>query len=116
MDKLEELRNRYLALFPVDGIDKSKLFSIEKILSVKLPSDFCEISQFYSGGMIGDVSMYSFNLDDVDNIVEKTILLRKSINLPNDFIVLSEPDESLIVMETSKKPSILWIDATDAKN
>ena len=112
---VNELKNRHLALYPLDGIDKNKLVAVENALSIKLPNDFCEIAQFYSGGMLGDVSIYSFNIEDVDNIVGKTEFLRKTINLPNDFILLSEPDESIIVMNV-KDSNIFWIDATDAEN
>lgn len=75
-----------------------------------------EFSQFYSGGQLGDVSLYSFNINEVDNILEKTFLLRKTNKLPNKFIVLAEPDESLIVMDMENKYRILWINSTDIDN
>lgn len=35
--------------------------------------------------------------------------------MPSRFIVLAEPPESLIVMDTENTPSIIWCDATDAE-
>ncbi len=114
---IEEIKNRYLALYPSDdGVDMQNMIELEQSLNMKFPKDFFEISQFYSGGQLGDVSLYSFNINEVDNILEKTFLLRKTNKLPNKFIVLAEPDESLIVMDMENKPRILWINSTDIDN
>ena len=38
---------------------------------------------------------------------------RGSINLPLRVVVLAEPAESLIVMDTQSTPSIIWLDAVE---
>lgn len=116
MNEFEILKNRLENLHPVDGITEQELLKIEETLEVKLPHDYCEIAKFYGGGQIGIVSMYSFKIEDNDNVVEKTQQLRTCVNLPYEFIALAEPDESIIVMNTKKEPRILWIDATDVEN
>lgn len=115
MENLERLKERYLKLYPSDGVDKEVLSKTENILKVSLPRDFCEIASFYSGGYLGGISNHSFSdADGSTNIIEETIRLRNTINLPLKFIVLAEPTESLIVMDTKDTPSIIWCDAVEA--
>lgn len=112
--ELKELKERYLNLQPSDGINKKVLSEIEKTLNVKLPEDFCEIASFYSGGYLGGISNYSFSSNDGEtNIINETIRLRNTVDLPLRYIVLSEPPESLIVMDTKNIPSIIWCDAVE---
>lgn len=114
MEVIKELEERYLNLQQSDGINNEALSEIEKVLKIKLPSDFCEISSFYSGGYLGGISNYSFsNNDGSANIIEETIRLRETINLPLRYIVLAEPPESIIVMDTENTPSIIWCDAVE---
>ncbi|WBW96119.1 SMI1/KNR4 family protein [Oceanirhabdus sp. W0125-5] len=115
MENIEGLKERYLNLYPSDGVDEDVLSRIENILKIRLPRDFCKIASFYSGGYLGGISNYSFSdTDGSTNIIEETIRLRKTINLPVRFIVLAEPAESLIVMDTEHTPSIIWCDAVEA--
>ena len=111
----ENLEKRYLNFYPSEGVDKKALEDINNILNVELPVDFCKIASFYSGGILGDISIYSFNRTDSPNIIDNTIILRETIELPDRFVVLAEPDESIIVMNTETKPQVLWIDAVEVK-
>ncbi|ENQ3104991.1 SMI1/KNR4 family protein [Bacillus cereus] len=87
------------------------LVKIEEKLNIKLPEDFCEIATFFSGGYLGGISNYSFsNVDNSLNIIDETIRLREVVHLPSRFIVLAEPPESLIVMDTLNNPAIIWFD------
>lgn len=114
MKEIKELKERYLNLQPSDGVNKEVLSEIEKTLNVKLPEDFCEIASFYSGGYLGGISNYSFSSNDGEtNIINETIRLRNTVDLPLRYIVLSEPAESLIVMDTKNIPSIIWCDAVE---
>jgi len=97
----------------MNGIDKETLNEIQTILNVRLPEDFCEITAFFGGGLLGGISNHSFSNLDSPNIIDETIRLRDCINLPLQFIVLAEPDESLIVMDTQSIPSIIWCDAAE---
>ena len=114
MNEIEELRERFLQLQESDGISELDLNKIEEKLEVKLPLDFRKISMFYSGGYLGGISNYSF-IDDGNNfnIVDETIRLRREIGLPKRFIVLAEPPESIIVMDTENVQSIIWCDSVE---
>lgn len=115
MEERKELKNRYLNLQPSDVVNNAVLSEIENTLNIKLPKDFCEIASFYSGGYLRGISHYSFsNNDGSTSIIEETIRLRTSIDLPHRYIVLAEPPESIIVMDTENTPSIIWCDAVEA--
>lgn len=114
MKEVNELKERFLQLQEQDGIDNLELDEIEKKLDVKLPEDFREIAMFYSGGYLGGISNYSFSdKDGSSNVIEETNRLRKNINLPLRFIVLAEPPESIIVMDTENTPAIIWCDSIE---
>jgi len=110
---MNELRAIYERLTHVNCIDKDTLNEIQTTLNVRLPEDFCEITAFFGGGLLGGISNHSFSNLDSPNIIDETIRLRDSINLPSQFIVLAESDESLIVMDTQSIPSIIWCDAVE---
>lgn len=114
MEMFEELKSRYLNYYPHDGVSEKDIKEIEAILGVKLPNDFSAIALFYSGGFIGGISVLSFSRrDSSQNIIDETIRLRDTIKLPERFIVLAEPPESLIVLDTENQPSIIWCDAVE---
>ncbi|MCB2362395.1 SMI1/KNR4 family protein [Clostridium estertheticum] len=114
MENIKELRKRYIKLYPDDGINKVDLDKIEVNLGVELPKDFCEIALFYGGELLSGIDTFSFSCDKTNtNIIAETIRIRSAIGLPSRFIVLGEPPESLIVMDTENTPSIIWCDAMD---
>ena len=113
-NRIMELERIYKTLYPHDGIDNKELLEIERKLTIKLPESFCEIATFFSGGLLGDISNYSFACENNSlNIIDETIRLRKAVNLPMRFIVLAEPPESLIVLDTKNIPAVIWFDAID---
>ncbi len=112
MTNINKLKERYIALYGNEGVSENTLIDIEKKLNVKLPQDFREISLFYSGGLLGDITLYSIDLTYNPNIVDETIRLRNDVNLINNFIVLAEPPESLIVLSLSDN-KVIWCDSVD---
>ena len=112
MKDMNELRNKYKALYDIDGVSKEDLDKIENELQIKLPSDFREISGFYSGGIVGGIDIHSFLFSE-PNFISETIRIREAVGLPNRFIVIAEEAESIIVMDTEKKPSIMWLDSVE---
>jgi hypothetical protein len=116
MTDIQELKKRYENLFPIEGVEDHILVKIEKMLNIELPDDFRKIASFYSGGLLGGISHFAIAFEGITpNIVEETARLRAAINLPSRFMVLAEPSESLIVMDTKakNKSSVIWCDATD---
>ena len=110
MKEINKLRNKYILLFgAIDGVSAGDLIRIEKELQISLPNDFKEIASFCDGR----IGLHSFLFDDPTNIIEETLRIRKAVGIPNRFIVLSEHDMSVFLMDTENKPSILWIDSIE---
>lgn len=108
------LKERYEKFYSDEGIDSEQLDKIKRLLNVYLPPNFTEIAMFFSGGYLGGISNFSFlDYDESTNIIHETLRLRDAIKLPERFIVLAEPPESLIVMDTVETPSIIWLDAVE---
>jgi hypothetical protein len=117
--KINELKQRYVELFSNEGVDTQTLVNIQKRLDVLFPIDFIEIAKFYSGGILGGISHFSIAMTGpADNIVNETIRLRSSTGLPSRYVVIAEPPESLIVLDTFANggPSVIWLDSTDIGN
>ncbi|MCQ2995601.1 SMI1/KNR4 family protein [Pseudomonas syringae] len=111
------MKERYLSLYKADTSSAEDMRGVENSLSVRLPEDFKEIATFYTGGFLGGISHNAmFSATNPLNIVSETLRLRKSINLSMEYIVLAEPAESLIVMNVSKSPAVIWCDANDAEH
>lgn len=113
MSNILDLKKKCLATLGSNGISNQELKQIESLLSLSLPDDFKLISEFFSGGTLGVIDNYSFVQGPWDNIIDETIKMRNSIDLPHQFIVLAEPPESLIVLNVESSPSVIWCDAID---
>jgi hypothetical protein len=113
---MEQLTKRYRALYPLEGTSAIELKIIENKLDIKLPDDFKEIAQFYSGGLLGGISHFSISDEADPTITGETLRLRQQIGLLHKYVVLAEPPSSLIVMDTAGTPAVLWVDATDAEH
>ncbi|WP_045521070.1 SMI1/KNR4 family protein [Neobacillus niacini] len=112
--KIRELMERYENLYSLEGLNDKQINVIETSLEIKLPNDFKQICSFYSGELIGNISIFAFD-GNSPNIIDETLSLRDAINLPLNFIVLAEPPASLILMDIEKKPSVLWCDSNDVQ-
>jgi len=113
MHDVNILRNRYRTLYDIDGISKEYLDRIEQELQIKLPNDFREISSFYSGGDVGGEDVHSFLFSDPTNLIGETLRIREAVGLPKRFVVIAEQAESIIVMDTENKPSMIWLDSVE---
>ena len=117
----KKLKNRFYRLFGTQNELDIDLSKIEKKLDVNLPEDFKKISKFYDGNngfYLDGMLCHNPNLSP-DNILSKTLFYRDK-QLPKKFIVLGEPPESIILMETvdsdMKIPHILWLSYADLDN
>lgn len=111
-----ELKNKYLEVFPVDALNLEELDNIETKLGVTLPDDFKQITKFFSGGSVGGIEFYDFKIDNDINIIGETLRLREVIDLPKQYIVLAEPPESIVIIDTKNIPVVIWCDAIDVEN
>lgn len=116
MASISKLRERYIALFGEEGAGDA-IRRIEDRLGVGLPSDFKDVAKFYSGGLLGGISHNAIACEgNATTIVGETERLRQATRVPERFVVLAEPPESLIVLDTQPpagKPAVIWLDAID---
>ncbi len=114
---IDDLQKWYVSLFGIEPTEVGELSRMEKRLGVHFPQDFEEISKFYKGGIIGGISHHAIATGRPGaSVTEETERLRQAVGLPHDFVVLAEPSESLIVMNTSAtsgSPVVIWCDASD---
>jgi len=111
-----ELKEKYIRLFGSEGVTSGVIEEIQEQLGVNLPDDFKVIATFYRGGVLGGISHHAIAVGGpASNIVDETKRLRKKIGLNQTFVVLAEPPNSLIVLDTepSDGPAVVWCDAQD---
>jgi hypothetical protein len=110
---LEVLRRQYVEHFGIEGVPTKVINEIERLLEVLLPNDLKEISTFYGGGIVGEISHFAFTIGPANNVAEETLGLRGAIGLPHQYVVLAEPPDSIIVLdcEAKSEPAIIWFDA-----
>jgi hypothetical protein len=113
MQDIEALRKRYVRLYGDEGVAEQDLGAIESSLNLCLPEDFRRIARFFGGGCLGTSHHAIAPGGPADNVVEETLRLRTSVGLPHGYVVLAEPAESLIVMDSGSS-EVFWIDASDA--
>jgi len=104
----ENMKKRYLKLYPERDTGLNVIQEISKRLGVCLSSDFIEISRYFDGYYpLGNISLFSFDYEgNYSNITDETIRLRKSVKLPNKYVVLYESEVSFIVFETNSDATL----------
>lgn len=112
----EDMKETYENIYGNEKTPSYDIELMEKKLLIALPEDFKKIMQFYSGGYMGGISHFGTLEHDSENIINETIKARKFLDLPENYIVLAEPPESLIIMDTMKTSQVLWIDSGSIEN
>lgn len=114
MDTIESIRARYSKIAGIRPASDRLLRDIEKKLTLVLPKEFCQICEFFDGSGLNAVPLFSLgaNKSTLDPLAE-TQRLRVKTDLPEKYLVLAEPPESLIVMECVGSGRVLWLDAID---
>lgn len=113
---IDDMRKTYENIYGNEKTPSYDIDLIEKKLLITLPEDFKKIMQFYSGGHIGGISHFGTSEYDSENIINETIKARKFLDLLENYVVLAEPPESLIIMDTMKTSQVLWIDSNNIEN
>ena len=100
--QFSNLKDRYVKMFSLESCQIGDLEKIEKKLNIKLPKDFWDISQFYSGGIISGCSVFSINSNEQDEygVIFSTKAYRKNINLPHKYLALSESSCGMVLLDT----------------
>ncbi|WP_454675451.1 SMI1/KNR4 family protein [Achromobacter pestifer] len=111
---IESLRERYSKIAGIRPASDFLLQEIEKSLNLTLPTAFREICEFFDGGGLNVIPLFSLAANaSVLNPLIETERLRVEIGFPEIYLVLAEPAESLIVMECVGSGRVLWLDALD---
>jgi len=116
MSTVDNLRNRYTQLCENDPARDGAVNDIESALDIELPQNVWAISRFFGGDLLGGKSHYRFDVSGPPtNVTEETLRLRKAIGLPKQYVVLAEPPESLILLDT-EGGGVFWLDSHDVYN
>ena len=99
--KIVELFNKGIDSHFTGGVGHNKILDVENTLNVTLPESYKWFLREYGhGGMVG-VEILGVGLSSVPPVVEFTLRYRK-LGLPNSFVVISNVDEWVYCLETSK--------------
>jgi hypothetical protein len=117
--RFDNMRERYISFFGKETASDGAVDAIESALNLLLPDDLKEIGTFYRGGILGGKSHNALEPNGpATNVVDETLRLRAATKLPHRFVVLAEPANSLIVLDTESRatgaPAVIWCDANDA--
>lgn len=114
METIEGMRARYSKMAGIRPASVELLRDIEKSLNLNLPRDFCEICEFFDGSGLNVIPLLSLAArTSTLNPLTETQRLRVKISFPQNYLVLAEPPESLIVMECVGNRKVFWLDAID---
>lgn len=118
---MNKITEKYKNYFKSSGLSKQQIDKIEERLKINLPQDIKNILKIYDGYYdIGGLSMFSFLQNNKWNVCEKTEFFRKKINLPKEYLVLQEGEESFIVLKTNdtliENAPVFWIGISDVYN
>jgi uncharacterized protein YjbI with pentapeptide repeats len=111
MSLLDDTLSRYLKLNPPRPVLDAEIMRIEQAVGLRLPRDFVRVAAVFPGGRIGDVTHYDIAAAAPDSIVERTLALRRSLNLHPSYVVLAEPKQRFVVLAVDEnKPSggLVW--------
>lgn len=118
-EEIRLLRKKHVELFDDEGVADGVMDAVQTALDVFFSNDVVEVSSFYRGGIVGGVSHHAFAVTGPENnVVDETIRLRKAVNLPLRFVVIAEPPNSLVVLDSTAEandPSVIWCDAQDVE-
>jgi hypothetical protein len=102
---VEHLIIKAKALSDGKPLTLEELNSAENKLNIKLPQDFMDINLGCSYEFIYFTSGLSFPL----GVVSETLTWRKNINLPNNYMVLSDDGTSAVLMKIDgNKSNVIW--------
>ena len=111
---LNIIRKKYKALYGEEPASAEDINRIEISLGINLPNDFRRITEFWRGGIIGDIPMLEIASGATENVLTETLRLRDSISLNTGCLVLSDLSESIILLvcsEGNMYGKVLWFDA-----
>ena len=117
---IQNLIDTLLRIYPPDPTPQEDFEVIEHELGVRLPTDLRRLGTVYAGGAVGGIPHYDFTLEHPEeSVTQHTLRLRAAINLPDRYVVLSEPPASLVVLDTRADAAgasrVIWLSQVDAQ-
>lgn len=113
MSDMNQLKDRYERLYGLRPAEGAYLRDLESDLGVSLPHDFLSAAEFFDGSGVAALPLHAIARIPATNVLSETKRLRVSIGLPEKFLVLGEPSESLLVLDC-RDGRVIWCDALDA--
>lgn len=95
------------------GISESKIVEIEKALEVTLPASYKWFLRNYGSGGIFGVDILGAGKLPNPNVVTNTERLRRTVDLPDKFVVVEDVDEFYYCLDTAELegdecPVVAW--------
>lgn len=113
---MELIKQKYIDLFgSPEGCSIEQIDSIETILDISIQGSLRRVLEFYSGGSVGYIDIFSFTRDYFPNVIDETVRLRNEINLPHNYIFIAEHSDSLVLID-SKTNEVFWFSSIEIKN
>ena len=87
---------------------------VESVLDIILPGDFKEINKKLGYESFLFFEFFSFDM----GVINKTKTWRKTIDLPNQYLVLSDDGESAVLLNTqdANNSTVIWCSLEDVLN
>lgn len=108
-----DLRARYEKCFGARRADPAYLRQLADDLGISLPAEFLSTTEFFDGSGFLAIPMFAIGRQSSPNVLQETKRIRHAISLPEFFLVLAEPPESLIVLDC-QSGGVTWCSASDA--
>jgi hypothetical protein len=112
MANVQNLRERYVRLNGARPASQAYAKQLESELGVTLPSEFTQVLAFFDGSGFAVLPLHAIAPHPATNALTETKRLRTRVALPEQFVVLGEPPESMLLLDCADG-SVLWCDAAD---
>jgi hypothetical protein len=108
---------RYRSILGEHPLNSDAIDALERELGLRLPEAFKTIASVYAGGLLGDISVLSFDPGSPGpTVASRTAELREQELIRPTDVVLAEPPDSLIVWRRAEVDGpVLWISAHDVE-
>jgi len=114
-NRIDELIKKAKILYSLGRpLTNEEIMTAESSLGVIFSDDLKKINLRYSYEFLDFFDFYGL----CDEVINQTLALRESWNLPQEYVVLSEDDVSMLLLKTisAEKSEIIWCDEPDFFN
>jgi len=96
----------------------TEIQNTEKALNIVLANDFKKLCFIHRYDYIANFAFYNFRINAKFSVISETKGWRESVNLPHNYLVLSDDGTSVILMkvEGEEECSVIWCALEDVLN